>query len=117
MTTPAALSRPQAELLDRLARDHRDDPRRLGDVDLDPGEHAVELDLADDPAEAVAGGELLAAGRRAQPLDLAGRDDAAVGGVALDDEWPCRSQRRSVSRLIPSARAASSAESVCLGIA
>ena len=111
LTTPAAaIARLEAELLDRLPGDDRDDARRLRHVDLDAGEEAVELDRADDPAEAVAGGERLVGTRPAEALHLVGRDDAPVGVVPLDADLAARSQRRSVSTLIPSARAASAAE-------
>ena len=49
-------------------------------------QEAVELDRADDPAEAVARRERLVTDPAAEPLDLGGGDDAAVGGVALDPD-------------------------------
>ena len=53
----------QPKLIDRFARDDRDDPRRLGDVDLDFREQAIQLDRPDDATEAVAGGKGLVAVR------------------------------------------------------
>ena len=105
-----AHARLQAELLDRLAGDDRDHARRLGDVDLDLREQAVDLDRADDAAEAVAR-------RRASPSPSSprSRSTSAAGTTRRFAAsrstriFPSRSQRRSVSRLIPSARAASAA--------
>ena len=59
-----------------------DDAGRLGDVDVDLGEQAVDLDLADDAAKAVAGAERSVAVGSADPLDLGRRDDTAVALVA-----------------------------------
>ena len=106
----------EAELLRRLARDHRDDPERAG-LELDLGEQALDLHLADDARRA--GSAPTARGDRpprSRSISLAETTRrlacrAACGSV------PARSQRRSVSRLIPSRRAASPAVYVCLGIA
>src|SRR5581483_3757661 len=64
-----ALPRAQAELLGRLARDDRDDAGRLGDVELDLREQALDPHLAHDAAEVVAGARALA-GFALQPGDL-----------------------------------------------
>ena len=80
-------------------------------------EQAVELDRANDAAEAVARRERLVADRAAEPLHLGGRDDAAVGGVALDAELAGAIPAAQRVDADPERRAASAAESDCLGIA
>jgi hypothetical protein len=107
----------EPELSDRLARDDRDDSRRLSDVDLDSRDETVDRHRANDAAEAIPGRERLVADRAAQPLDLGCRYDLRFAESRSTRILPSRSQRRSVSMLIPSARAAAAAERVCLGIA
>ncbi len=82
------MPRSKLQLLSRLAGDDRDDPRRLGDVDLDPRQQPVHLDRANHSAKAVARRELLRSRRAFETLDLGGRDDAPVGRVALDADLP-----------------------------
>ena len=101
----------QPELVHRLARHDRDDARRLGDVDLDPREQAVPLHRANDAAKAVPRRQRLVAVRAAQPLDLRSATTRRLAASRSTVILPSRSQRRSVSTLIPSARAASAASS------
>ena len=107
----ASTPRRRPELLDRVARDRRGDAVRAG-LDLDQRHHAVDLDRADDAGEAVAGRERVA-GRRGAPARRAAARPPAPGrggGCARrgsSRSLPARSQRRSVSTLTPSARAAS----------
>src|SRR5207248_5116475 len=74
---------PEGMLLRRVSRDHRDEPRRLGHVELDLSEQPLDLDLANDPVKAVAGTERVRVAA-AQPRDLLGGNGAAIRGVALD---------------------------------
>ena len=79
------------------------------DDDLDLREQPVDLELGDGPREPVARAEARAVRLAAQPLDLGGGTIRRLPRVALVSIRPSRSQRRSVSRLIPSALAASPA--------
>ena len=118
MTTPAALAPgSEPERLGRLAGDDRDDARRLRHVDLDAGEQPVHLDRAHDAAEPVSRRQRLVTELPAEPLDLRCGTTRRLALSRSTRIRPSRSQRRSVSRLIPSARAASAAPKRCLGIA
>ena len=97
----------QVELLGRLARDDGHDARRRRDVELDAGEEALDLDRAHDAAKAVAGAQLLAVERPWSRLTSEARTSRRFAASRCVRIRPARSQRRSVSRLIPSARAAS----------
>ena len=107
----------QPKLIDDSAGTNRDDARRPGDVDLDLREQAIQLDRPDDTTERLRAERVSSPCRPAQALDLGDGDDAPVGASRSTVILPSRSQRRSVSTLIPSARAASAADSVFLGIA
>ena len=90
----------EVELLRRLARDDRDDARRLrrprsrrGRAGPRPGRTGRRRGSGCERSTRAV--------RAAEPVDLFGRHHAAVGAVALDLIRPSRSQRRSVSRLMP----------------
>src|SRR5436190_6949403 len=73
----------QAQTFSGLPGDHGNEAPAAHDVQLDLGQQALDLHVADDSLQPVARTErvrLLAA----QPLDLACRDDAPVGLVAAD---------------------------------
>ena len=112
-----AHARLEAELLGRFAGHDRDDARRLGDVDLDPREQPVDLDRADDAAKAVARADCSVACRRAAARSRRAGTRRRLAASRSRGSGRSRSQRRRVSRLMPSARAASAAVSVFLGIA
>ena len=104
------------ERLGRLAGDDRDDARRLRHVDLDAGEQPVHLDRAHDAAEPISRRQRLVTELPAEPSTS---DAGTTRRLALSRSTrirPSRSQRRSVSRLIPSARAASAAPKRCLAL-
>src|SRR5437870_5941174 len=77
----------QPESLDGLAGDDRNDARRLGDIDLDPGEEAVDVHRADDAAKVVPGRERVG-GAAAQPVDLRLLDDPPVTRVPQHADLP-----------------------------
>ena len=114
----------EAELLDRVAGDRGGDLERAG-LDLDQPDDALDLDRADDSREAVARRELVpgvvALRRPAESPDLVERDQPAIALVAgRRAACPARSQRRRVSALTPSIRAASpmvTRSVICLSIA
>ena len=111
------VARLEGELLRGLARDHRDDPERAR-LDLDLGEQA--LDLAPRGRCRRAGFAQRARGGAAPRAAARPRFAATTRRLASSRRVrirPWRSQRRSVSRLIPSRRAASPAVYACLGIA
>ena len=81
-TMPVASAGPQVERLGRLAGDDRDDPRRLGHVDLDLREETVHLYVPHDASQPVAGAELVAAAA-AQTLDLRSGNEPAIRRVTL----------------------------------
>src|SRR5581483_9471519 len=101
----------QPERLGGVARDDRDHPGRLGDVDLDLGEQTLDRHVADDPAEVVARAHPLrvvalqpphlrrghepAVGRVPRGLDPAGAVPAPER-VDADAERPRRLRRRVV---------------------
>src|SRR6266851_7959461 len=77
----------EPETLRRLARNHRHEPTALRHVKLNLGEQAFDLHFPDNAFEPVPRAErpvILAA----HPLDLPGRDDAAVCGITLDADPP-----------------------------
>ena len=98
------------------ACDHRDNAERAG-FELNLCEQAVDLHAPHDPGKAVSRRDVRVA-PPAQPVELGRGHDAPVRGIRGRVRiFPPLSQRRSVSRLIPSRRAASAAGTACLGIA
>src|SRR5262249_5522243 len=73
----------EPELLDRVARDDRDETDRVADDHLDLRHQALDLDVGDDCVEAVACTQVRGARLAAEPLDLARRHHPAVALVAL----------------------------------
>src|SRR6476620_2549816 len=76
----------EPELLDSVARDDGDEADGVADHDLDLRHEAVDLDVGDDPVEAVAGADVRPAAVAAHAVDLGGRYDPPVAPVALDLE-------------------------------
>src|SRR4051794_21587999 len=76
-------ARCQTQMLGRLPGDHGDEAPAAHDVELDLGQQALDLDVADDTLQPVARAERLRL-LAAQPLNLARRDDPSVGLVSTD---------------------------------
>jgi len=70
-------------MLGRLPSDHGDEAPAAHDVELDLGQQALDLDVADDTLQPVARAERLRL-LAAQPLNLARRNDPSVGLVSTD---------------------------------
>ena len=112
-----AHARLQPELLCGLARDDRDDARRPGDVDLDLREQPLHLTERTTPRKRLRA-EICS--EPSAPLSRSTSDADTTRRFAASRStriFPARSQRRSVSSEMPSARAASAAGRFCLGIA
>src|SRR4051812_15668214 len=73
----------QSQVLRRLPGDDGDEAPAAHDVELDLGQQALDLDVADDALQPVARAERLRL-LAAQPLNLARRNDPSVGLVSTD---------------------------------